>query len=175
MGYSASRSNGSLPFTLMLADMTSSIAPLAFEPRVSALLREVGLPTEDLEPPSKVRFYGVATELEVLGVVGLELFGEVGLLRSLAVSPKHQSNSLGSRLVSHAERAASESGVESLYLLTTTAERFFERRGYLLADRGEAPNAISTTRQFSGLCPASSAFMVKRRVAQRTGAASRDT
>jgi amino-acid N-acetyltransferase len=49
-----------------------------------------------------------------------------------------------------------------MYLLTTTAETFFERRGYRRVDRTEAPQAIQTTVEFASLCPASSAFMIKR-------------
>jgi amino-acid N-acetyltransferase len=49
-----------------------------------------------------------------------------------------------------------------MYLLTTTAETFFERRGYRRVDRIQAPPAIKLTPEFAGLCPASSAFMIKR-------------
>ena len=69
---------------------------------------------------------------------------------------------MGSRLVAHAERHARDQGVQSLYLLTTTAEKFFLRRGYARIPREEAPAAIKGTKEFSGICPASSAFMVKQ-------------
>ena len=94
-------------------------------------------------------------------MVGLELFGEVALLRSLAVASSRRGSGLGSRLVAHAERHARDQGVQSLFLLTTTAEKFFLRRGYTRIPRDEAPAAIKGTREFSGICPASSAFMVK--------------
>ena len=42
-----------------------------------------------------------------------------------------------------------------------TAESFFARHGYASADRDDAPPAIRATREFSGICPASSAFMRK--------------
>lgn len=64
-------------------------------------------------------------------------------------------------LVGEAERRARAAGVGVLYLLTTTAAGFFERLGYRQTDRAAAPREIAATRQFSGLCPASSAFMVK--------------
>jgi amino-acid N-acetyltransferase len=51
--------------------------------------------------------------------------------------------------------------VRNLYLLTTTAERYFKEHGYEAVDRASAPPDIQGTRQFAGLCPASSAFMVK--------------
>ena len=67
----------------------------------------------------------------------------------------------GARLLAHAESQARARGVKTLYLLTTTAESFFARHGYASADRDGAPPAIRATREFSGICPASSAFMRK--------------
>jgi amino-acid N-acetyltransferase len=73
-----------------------------------------------------------------------------------------RSTGLGTALAAHAERYAQGRGVTHLYLLTTTAESFFAGRGYLHLARDKAPEAIQSTREFSGICPASSAFMVKR-------------
>ena len=52
-------------------------------------------------------------------------------------------------------------GVRSIYLLTTTAEAFFNRLGYERMGRSRAPSSIKRTREFAGLCPVSSVFMVK--------------
>jgi amino-acid N-acetyltransferase len=94
-------------------------------------------------------------------VVGVEVYGSVGMLRSLAVVPAHRSTGLGTALASDAETWAAEHGVGALYLLTTTAAQFFARRGYVMIPRSEAPQAIAATAQFSDLCPASSTFMRK--------------
>ncbi len=56
---------------------------------------------------------------------------------------------------------ARSQGVRDVYLLTTTAEDFFARRGYVRIGREKAPRTIRSTREFADLCPASSAFMVK--------------
>jgi len=50
---------------------------------------------------------------------------------------------------------------KGIYLLTTTAERFFERLGYARVLRDAAPVAIQRTQEFSALCPSNSAFMVQ--------------
>lgn len=63
--------------------------------------------------------------------------------------------------MSSAETWAAAQGIETLYLLTTTAAQFFARRGYEVVARSDAPNVIAATSQFSKLCPASSAFMRK--------------
>lgn len=131
------------------------------EADVKQLLAESGLPTADITAQHLHHFFGCGSEGKLEGVVGLELYGDAALLRSLAVRAAQRGSGLGSGLVEHAEGYAREKGVKSLYLLTTTAEAFFRRRGYVSIPREEAPAAIAGTREFSGICPASSAFMVK--------------
>jgi amino-acid N-acetyltransferase len=131
------------------------------ESAVKKLLTESNLPTADITAQHLMHFFGYGYGPELEGVVGLELYGGAALLRSLAVSPGRRASGLGSRLVAHAERYAQDRGVQSLYLLTTTAESFFQRLGYARIPREEAPAAIKATQEFSGICPASSAFMVK--------------
>jgi len=131
------------------------------ESAVKQLLIESSLPISDITAQHLQHFFGCGSGPELEGVVGLELFGEVALLRSLAVASSRRSAGLGSRLAAHAECHARDQGVQSLYLLTTTAEQFFLRRGYARIPRDEAPTAIRSTKEFSGICPTSSAFMVK--------------
>jgi amino-acid N-acetyltransferase len=131
------------------------------ESEVKRLLAESGLPTSDISERHLPHFFGCGSKTGLMGVIGLELYGDVALLRSLAVAPRRRGSGLGSRLVAHAERLAQAEGVKSLYLLTTTAEAFFQRRGYTRVPRDEAPVAIQNTREFSGICPVSSVVMVK--------------
>jgi amino-acid N-acetyltransferase len=49
----------------------------------------------------------------------------------------------------------------SLWLITTSAAEFFERLGYVKCDRAAVPTAISTTTEFSALCPANADVLVK--------------
>ena len=131
------------------------------EVAVKQLLCESGLPVADITAQHLRHFFGCGSGPELEGLVGLELYGEVALLRSLAVAAKQRGSGLGSQLVEHAERYARDQGVKSLYLLTTTAEAFFLRFGYARLPREEAPEAIKSTKEFAGICPVSSAFMVK--------------
>jgi len=131
------------------------------EAAVKQLLSKSGLPIEDITAQHLHHFFGCGSGLELEGLVGLELYGDVALLRSLAVASSMRGTGVGSGLVAHAERHARDQGVQSLFLLTTTAEKFFLRRGYTRIPREDAPAAIKTTTEFSGICPTSSAFMVK--------------
>ena len=131
------------------------------ETGLKRLLNESQLISLDLTPEHLRHFFGLGTIEELEGVVGLELFGTVALLRSLAVVSSRRKAGLGSKLVAHAEEYARNKGIKTLYLLTNTAESFFKHRGYQSTARDDAPAAIRQTREFSELCPVSSAFMLK--------------
>jgi amino-acid N-acetyltransferase len=126
-----------------------------------ALLQAQGLPVSDITDEHLEHFFFVGSDGSPSGVVGLELHGIDALLRSLVVAENARSTGLGSRLVKHAEQYAASKSVRSIYLLTTTAEAFFKRLGYERIERSQAPPSIERTCEFTGLCPASSAFMVK--------------
>ena len=127
-----------------------------------ALLASANLPTADLAESHCEHFFHTGPAATPTGLVGLELFGDVALLRSLVVSPDGRSSGMGTALVRFAEEHARAEGVRALYLLTTTAEGFFLRRGYSPVARDSAPVAIRSTREFAGICPASSAFLCKQ-------------
>lgn len=123
------------------------------------MLASVGLPTEDLSERHCEHFFYTGEAGAPSGLVGLEILGDVALLRSLVVGAEDRGLGAGAALVSHAEQAARDAGARIIYLLTTTAEDFFAKRGYRRASRDSAPPAIRATREFAGICPASSAFM----------------
>ncbi|MDX1370498.1 arsenic resistance N-acetyltransferase ArsN2 [Pseudomonas sp.] len=129
---------------------------------VKALLAAAALPTEDLRAEHFEHFIACGPEDSPDAVVGLELYGEVALLRSLVVAAAARDKGYGSSLVAQAEAYAGQRGVQEIYLLTTTAEAFFRQLGYASCTRADAPAAIRQTAEFSSLCPANSAFMRKR-------------
>ncbi len=126
-----------------------------------ALLGACKLPHEDLHPGGMGEFIVAMESRSLLGVIGLERFGNVGLLRSLAVSPERRSAGLGGELVDALERRSRDAGVEALYLLTTTAADFFARRGYAIVPRAQAPASIQSTQEFSTLCPSQAVCLRK--------------
>ena len=129
---------------------------------VRTLLDSADLPSADLTHDHCRHFFYQGPPDAPTGLVGLELLGDVALLRSLVVVPQARASGMGSALVAHAEGFARSRGVSAVYLLTTTAEAFFLRRGYSRSPRAAAPPAIQSTREFADICPASSAFMSKQ-------------
>jgi amino-acid N-acetyltransferase len=127
----------------------------------AALLESQGLPVSDITDEHLEHFFFLGSDGSPTGLVGIELYGTDALLRSLVVGENARNRGLGSALVEHAEQYAASKRVRSIYLLTTTAEAFFKRRGYKRIDRSQAPPSIERTREFASLCPASSTFMMK--------------
>ena len=140
----------------------SVIRPRPSLAAAKGLLAASSLPTGDLTDGHCEHFFYWGPPDAPTGLVGLELFGDVALLRSLVVSADARSSGMGTALVRHAESYARSQGVRTLYLLTTTAEGFFTRLGYSNSARDTAPAAIRSTPEFAGICPASSAFMSKQ-------------
>lgn len=125
------------------------------------LLNAVSLPSTDITEYSLEHFLVYRDAIGVAGVVGLERHGDVALLRSLVVADGYLSRGLGRRLVRCAEELARELGIRRIYLLTTTAELYFESLGFRYVKRESAPPAIEQSAQFKSLCPSTAVLMMK--------------
>jgi amino-acid N-acetyltransferase len=131
---------------------------------IEALLLESGLPVDDLDPEKVSGFLVAEDESEIVGLIGLQLHDRIGLLRSLVVSKPARSLGLGGKLVGALESAAQVAGVTELWLLTTDAQRFFERHGFEIVAREAVPASIQQTEEFSSLCPGT-AFLMRKKLA----------
>jgi amino-acid N-acetyltransferase len=125
------------------------------------LLEQCNLLTSDVLETNDSHFFGLRRNGELYAVVGVELFGIEGLLRSLAVVDEMRGQGHAGALVAHVESFAKKNGVHSLFLLTNTANQFFAHLGYQPIPRSQAPASIRHTAQFAGLCAASADFMAK--------------
>lgn len=129
---------------------------------IRTLLVEARLPVDDLGDLPDLRFRVVRDGERLAGTIGLERYGDVGLLRSLVVAPDRRRSGAGTALVRALERDARSAGIVELVLLTQTAESFFRRLGYAAIERADAPDAVKASAEFRHLCPASAVCMVKR-------------
>lgn len=132
------------------------------EPLIAALLQQAGLPHEDFAP--HLGHFIVARRSGVLvGAVGAEVCGPDALLRSLVVAPGQRGAGLGDALLRRLEAEAAAWGVTRWWLLTTTAEAFFRKRGFRTTARSEAPERIAATEEFRGLCPSVAVCLSRER------------
>jgi amino-acid N-acetyltransferase len=102
----------------------------------------------------------------IVGTAALELYADGALLRSVAVDPEMRGRGIGHRLTDAATRRAAELGVPALYLLTTTAERFFPRFGFSTISRDDVPGTVKASVEFGSACPDSATVMRKMLVTQ---------
>ena len=106
-------------------------------------------------PPTRLR----SSSVVIVGCAGLETYGDVGLLRSIAVSARRQSQGIGRALVANRLDAAKAQKLDAVYLLTTTASDYFLRLGFVAADRARVPARLASSPEFAGACPASASCL----------------
>ncbi len=131
------------------------------EPAVCALLTSASLPADDVSV-DRQEYVLARSGGTLVGCVGLEAHGDLGLLRSFAVVPALRGQGLGTTLFERILARALLRGVKTAYLLTTTVERFCLAHGFERVDRAEVPAAILATEQFRALCPATAACFRRR-------------
>lgn len=96
---------------------------------IDALIRSEGLPafrTGDFLDT----FWVLEGEHGLAGCVGLEVYGEAALLRSVITSSHIRGQGYGDRLVLKAFEEARARGVKRLYLFTMDKAPFFARHGF---------------------------------------------
>ena len=130
-------------------------------PAIERLLVASGLPTAGVAE-ALTSFIVAESEQgkRIVGVVGLELCcDEYALLRSAAVEPEWRGTGLGRRLVTHVIADAQSRGIKALYLLTTSAERYFPSFGFATTTRDAVPDEVKQSVEFREACPASATVM----------------
>lgn len=123
-------------------------------------LKDFELVYTDLDQQN-VRIFRFEDSGSLVGFGGLEIFGNLALLRSVAVTKEFQGKKAGRFICEWIENWARENQLSELYLLTTTAPDFFAHLNYQVIRRDEFPEPLRQTSQFSELCPASAVGMRK--------------
>jgi len=127
-------------------------------PAVEGLLAASRLPLEGAR--QHLDSFIVAEQHDrLLGCIGLEQYGDAGLLRSCAVAQTHRGTGIGALLTRALIDGARRAGVRQLVLLTTTAENYFARFGFVQISRDAIPAALQDSAEFRGACPASATAM----------------
>ena len=137
---------------------------------VERLLAESDLPTDGVRDNFST-FVVADDNGAITGAIGLEQYGSAALLRSAVVSAESRGSGIGRKLVEQLLQRAEEAGVDELYLLTTTAENYFPRFGFIRTSREEVPDAVKSSAEFRGACPDTAVVMTRRlgQAARRLG------
>ena len=127
---------------------------------IEAILSAQNLPADDL--PKVLDNFFVALDSEnIIGVIGLEIYGAYGLLRSLAVIPGYRNKGIAGKLLERLESLAVLKGLTTFYLLTETAPDYFIRKSFQQITRDEVPDEVKSSSEFSHVCPLSAIVMKK--------------
>ncbi|WP_127123798.1 arsenic resistance N-acetyltransferase ArsN2 [Chryseotalea sanaruensis] len=123
-------------------------------------LQKNALPFHDLKLEGSVYLTYLNDHQQLVASGGLELYGTYALLRSVAVEQAQRGKKLGDQVVRDLITKAKSLGVIEVYLLTETAEVFFERRNFSKINREQVPEAILNSSEFKTVCPVSAVCMV---------------
>ena len=127
---------------------------------VLALLTLANLPINDIG--ENVELFSLEMNEETIGTAGLEINSQIGLLRSVSVLESQKGKGYGFLIVRDLEEYAKTQNIKELYLLTTTAKEFFEKKcNYEVVERANVPTEIQNSQQFTSVCPSSAVVMKK--------------
>ena len=125
---------------------------------VAELLKSASLPTEGVVEHFQ-HFLVAENDSGIVATIGLEVYGDMALLRSAVVHPSLQNKGLGSLLYNHLIENARSLGVRRLILLTNTAEKYFAKKGFQMIDAKSVSGPITRSVEFTGACPSTAACM----------------
>ena len=135
-----------------------------------AALEEVGMPVSDLESSGGVYFALADERDEAIGYCGYETPIEgIAFIRSCVVPETGRGKGAGRAMMTALMDRLAADGLSDFYLLTMDADPFFERFGFKIISRDDAPDAVRGTSQFAlELC--NGAVLMRRRSDAEQGA-----
>jgi amino-acid N-acetyltransferase len=141
-----------------------TIRPARAEDRdaVEALLHRARLPPDGLDEQFGEPYAVAEADGRIVGAAGVEVYGDAGLLRSVAVDEAWQGRGLGAALTRERLAWAERRGLGEVYLMTNTAAGYFPRLGFAPVARDAVPDAVRESLQFAVVCPSTAAVMVRR-------------
>lgn len=125
---------------------------------VKKLLQRSNLPFEDIDAHFD-NYFVAMIENEIVGVLGTEAYGRLALLRSMAVDVKYRNNGIANSLLQQILQISKENKIQTLFLLTTTAQNYFLKHGFEIVERNQLPDVIQNTKEFQDICPVSAVCM----------------
>jgi len=139
-------------------DIAISGATEADLPVIRQLLITNDLPTSGIEDHWKT--FIVARDGEaIVGCGGSEAYKFAALIRSVAVAGSHRGRGIGRRIVRQLVDRLASRGIREFYLLTTTAQPYFAKRGFKPIDRDEIHPQLLASTELQGACPETAVCM----------------
>jgi amino-acid N-acetyltransferase len=125
---------------------------------IKALLVASDLPTAGVDDHWKTFLVAFDGD-QMVGCGGAEAYQFAALIRSIAVKPEYRSHGIGRKIVRQLLDRLASRGLREFYLLTTTAEEYFRKRGFKPIDRDEVHPQLLSSREFQDACPSTAVCM----------------
>jgi N-acetylglutamate synthase-like GNAT family acetyltransferase len=127
---------------------------------VLSILSRAELPHDGVEEHLRGFLVARSSGGKIVGCIGLERHGKLGLLRSAAVLPEYQGQQIGNKLVRELLNRAANDGVTEVTLLTTTAKDYFAKKfGFKEAKRARYEKRLINSPEWNLPRCSSAAFM----------------
>ncbi len=127
-------------------------------PALEALLRSFNLATAGVSQHLP-GFLVLEDAGLIVASAGLERYGTAALLRSVAVREGYRNRGLAKTLVGRLLNSARSDGVREVYLLTTTAQHYFQRLRFETVPREAVDPAVTNSAEFGDSCCATAVAM----------------
>jgi amino-acid N-acetyltransferase len=141
--------------------ITYSLATPADKSRIRRLLSKCELPTLYVHRHLK-SFMVAKVGKKIVGVIGAEVYGRVGLLRSLCVDQAYRrqgiANILNAKMLAYARMRK----IGKLYVFTWDADKFASKLSFRKIDKKRIPKSIRSTWQFRRFSPYPVICMMKK-------------
>ena len=119
-----------------------------------------GLPADDTTATG-VQPFRFERGLKPVRYGAAEVYAPDVLLRSIVVAADARGEGVGRTITEWLLARAAALGAVRAFLFTSNARAYFEGLGFEVIDRSRAPQSILTTRQATGLCPASAVLLMR--------------
>jgi N-acetylglutamate synthase-like GNAT family acetyltransferase/DNA-binding HxlR family transcriptional regulator len=129
--------------------------------KINTLLKRAQLPEIKEITSNNYYFKAIDQNEQIVGAIGLEIYNQYGLLRSMVVSPGFRNKGIAKRLIEIIEQLAISKHLIDIYLLTNTAQLYFEKKEYRVIPRNDVASEIKESEEFSSICPVSSVILIK--------------
>jgi len=142
--------------------ITFSFAHPGDKGQICRLLSECDLPTLYIHRYLKSFMVAKAVK-KIVGVVGVEIYGRIGLFRSLCVDEAYRGRGIAKMLNEKLLAYVRTRKIRRLYLFTLVAEKFASKLGFRKIDKKRIPKSLRSTWQFRrSLCYPSAICMMKK-------------
>lgn len=126
--------------------------------QIHEILHSNGLPVGGVNTETG-EYFIAASGQSIMGIIGFESYVTAALMRSLAVKPQFRKSGIARNLIEHVLKVLRRDGFNEVYLLTNTAEKYFNRYGFNKINRQDVPDSVLETSALGDACPMSSTCM----------------